>query len=156
MADEDEFDDFDEPELNIEVDESEEELEEDEFIERERDIDDHPHEIVSSKNITVIVVPDIERKTQDFMSLMEFTAVLGIRAQQIDNGDTYFTQIENLTDAISIAKKELLEGSCPLIIERVISDKKPSWYSGTGIVFSVVEHWRVSELTLPQTVETLY
>jgi DNA-directed RNA polymerase subunit K/omega len=81
--------------------------------------------------------------TSDMMSLTEFCAVLGIRAQQIENGDDFYVDVLTENTSIDIAKKELYAGKSPCIVERVLNKKQ-------DIV--IVEHWKVSELTLPTTI----
>lgn len=138
--DDDDYDD----ELDDDVPEDESDLEETEEAEEEIDeVEAEPHE--SFDNITVIVVKPENRMTSDMMSLNEFCAVLGIRGAQIENGDDFYVDIQNENTSIEIAKKELLAGKSPCIVERVVDTK----YN-----ISVVEHWKVAELKLPDTVKS--
>jgi DNA-directed RNA polymerase subunit K/omega len=137
MADEEDYDDDDEVEVDGD-DDTDEDVEEDEEEVLE---EAEPHETFD--NITVVVVKPENRMTSDLMSLTEFCAVLGIRAQQIENGDDFYVDVTTENTAIDIAKKELYAGKTPCIVERVLHKKADT---------IIVEHWKVSELTLPITV----
>jgi hypothetical protein len=135
----DEYDEIDEIDeiMDDEDDSDAEETEEEEDIE-----DVEPHETFD--NITVIVVKPENRMTSDMMSLNEFCAILGIRGAQIEGGDDFYADLQYENTSIDIAKKELMASKSPCIVERVVDTKH-------NIV--TVEHWKVSELKLPDTVK---
>ncbi len=139
---EDLLEDLDEAE---EAEEGEEEDEdEDEETERETLVRETP--APSQKRLNVHVIPPDERRTSDMMSLFELAAVIGTRAQQIENGDISFCGDPSLSKAIDIAERELIERRCPLVIERTVFTSKDDIF---------VEHWRVNELGIPQSELTI-
>lgn len=76
-----------------------------------------------------------DRKTVPYLTKFEKTSVLGIRAQQISAGAPLMIQVGKLKEPIEMAKKELIEGKCPLIIRRYLPNK-------------TYEDWRVDELLI--------
>ncbi len=137
MTDSSDDSDYDaEIEADAQDDISEDDIEEDD-TEVDQDIASNINE---SKLITVKITAEQNRITHDRMTLCELSSIIGIRAQQIENSDMIYCDIEDETDAIKIAKKELKLGVCPLCIEREISRK--------GNVVHV-EIWDANELTLP-------
>lgn len=92
---------------------------------------------------TITVVPPDERITNDIMSIHERARIIGLRAESLARGDKVFLTSDEkigLTDAISLAEKELYLRRTPYIIERAIN------INGT-----IVEHWSVNELYFPIT-----
>lgn len=78
-----------------------------------------------------------DRITSEVMTKFELTEVISIRAKQIENDiSVIFVDVENLTDPIEIAKKEIIEKKCPLSIVRMITDK-------------IAEKWHVNEMAIP-------
>ena len=125
-----------------------------EFLEKEEDIDygvydnksinlniDNPYiydfynpdkEVLNlMKNIRI--VKNDERRTSEFLTKFEFTEVVSQRAKHIESGSMIFTDYENLSDPISIAKKEIFDKKCPLSIIRMYNDM-------------IGEIWQVNEL----------
>jgi DNA-directed RNA polymerase subunit K/omega len=136
-----EDDDYGEPD-NLEPDEDEDE---DEDEDDETTVPEDPPPQDTFDNITVVVQKPENRMTSDLMSLTEYCAVLGVRAQQIENGDDFYIDIQFENNSIDIAKKELLAGKSPCIIERILDTKHN---------ITIVEHWKISELKLPTTTES--
>ncbi len=99
-----------------------------------------PASSASRKRLHVHVVPPDERRTSDMMSLHELAAVVGVRAQQIDNGDVSYCRETHHTKAIKIAEQEILEKRCPLTVERTVLQRDDHIY---------VEHFSVNELAVP-------
>ncbi len=140
------MDDFPE-DFDIDEPDDESEIDEDDVLESDEDVDDNisvPEtkydESKRENRIIVKVSKKEDRKTSNYMSLFEMSAILGIRAQQIENGDICYVDIGDLTDSISIAKKELRERMCPASIEREIQRKDN---------ISTVEIWEANELINP-------
>lgn len=76
-----------------------------------------------------------ERITIPRITKYEKAHVLGVRAAQISCGAPPFVDIEDETDSLKIARKELLEGKIPFIIRRKFPDGS-------------FEDWPISELEL--------
>lgn len=87
---------------------------------------------------TIYVIADEKRRTSQKMSSFELTEVIGVRISQIERGVPPNIDIKNLSDPISIARMELIEGRNPLIIERKMKEED-------NIIY--VEHWKVKEMT---------
>ncbi len=97
---------------------------------------------------TIIIMHPSQRMTIPYMSIYEFTEVIAQRAAQLTNKNELrkepitFTDIGNLSDAIKIARKEILDKKCPLSIRRKISEN-PYTHE------IIVEEWSVNELGIP-------
>lgn len=83
----------------------------------------------------VIVRPE-DRKTDSRMTIYEYAEVVGIRAQQLENGGVCYTDTGTESDLIKQAKKEISDKKCPLSIKRERSE-------------GIVEIWHVNEMTMP-------
>ncbi len=77
-----------------------------------------------------------DRRTSEIMSKFEYTEVISIRAKQIENGGQCFTTVENISDPLDKAKKEIRDKKCPLDIIRAITD-------------TIYERWHVNEMSVP-------
>lgn len=77
---------------------------------------DHMEIIEESKSKTT------ERITIPRMTKYERAHILGVRASQISSGAPPFVDIEDETDSLKIARKELIEGKIPFIIRRKFPD----------------------------------
>ncbi len=123
-----------------ENDENDEDDEEEEDDDDENNIiidnDDISKIIANKSNIKIeyIVKPE-NRITSQYITLFELSQVVGKRATQISNGSKIYVNYKNLTNAIDIAKKEILEKKCPLAILR-------------GIGLDKYECWNVNELMI--------
>jgi len=93
------------------------------------------HQIPESTEINI--VPPNQRITSEYMTIYEYTMVVGTRATHIENGSVLFTDPRELFDPRDIAKKEINELKCPLSITRKISPTK-------------IEIWMVNEMIKPQ------
>ncbi len=126
--------DEDEPDADVDVDDDE-----DDDPDAERSISKirkHVyHQIPESTEI--IIVDPKNRITSEYMTLYEYSIIVGIRATHISNGSVLYTDPEGLFDPRDIAKKEISENKCPLSITRKISPKK-------------IEVWEVNEMIKPQ------
>ena len=80
-----------------------------------------------------IQVSNEDRITKNIMTIYEKVRVLGIRAQQINNGAKCMIKINQNLSAMEIAKLELDAGMTPLKIKRTLPSNK-------------YEIWKISEL----------
>lgn len=97
-----------------------------------------PLKMRDGDHINIVVVPNVDRITSNFISLPEFTEATGIRASQIERGSHIFTDVTGMADPIKMAHKEFRDRKNPLILERVIE-------TNGNIVY--VEHWKVRDMT---------
>jgi DNA-directed RNA polymerase I, II, and III subunit RPABC2 len=77
-------------------------------------------ETVETSNITV--VPQDQNKTISKLSRYEFAQLLVHRIRMYNAEPIAFVDIDGITDPEEIAKKELREGKCPLLIGRTIGN----------------------------------
>lgn len=82
-----------------------------------------------------LVVPPEERRTSHRLSMAEKTNLIGIRASHIEKGAPIYVDIDNITDILDIAKKELREKKFPFLLERKINDFE-------------VEYWDPNKMTI--------
>lgn len=76
------------------------------------------------------------RATLNRMTIYEKAHIIGVRASQLSDDAPPFVDIENMTDCIQIANKELEERKLPFIIRRNLPD-------GT------FEDWPIDDLLIP-------
>lgn len=95
------------------VEEDEEEDVEDEETEQPFDITS-----VSDYNKEIHIIPSEERMTRNVLSLAEMTALTSIRATQIQQNNNCLVDTTDLTDPRAMARRELMEGKCPLYVRR--------------------------------------
>lgn len=76
-----------------------------------------------------------ERVTMPRMTKYERAHILGVRASQLNAGAPPFVDIEDETDSLKIARKELDEHKIPFIIRRKFPDGS-------------YEDWPINELEL--------
>jgi DNA-directed RNA polymerase I, II, and III subunit RPABC2 len=131
VEDDVEIDDL--PNAKVDIDDEDDELE-----------DDYPvvpkllhtyHQVPESTEI--IIVPVNQRITSEYMTIYEYSMVVGTRATHIANGSTIYVDPHGLSDARDIAKKEINQNKCPLSVTRKISPTK-------------LEIWEVNEMIKPQ------
>lgn len=97
--------------------------------------------VISSDTRKIIVVPSEEKQSSNMMTLAEVSRAIAIRAKQISNNPYSYTDIGDLSDAISIARKELFDRRSPLVLERRMG------YTSAGE--SIVEMWTVRHMAFP-------
>lgn len=118
--------DEDENEENEEYDEDndDDEAENNELL-LQMEIDDELNNQlnISSENIELIVHPD-ERITSNYLSKLEYSYVIGLRAEDIAKGCPKYVDYKGLSDPIDIANKELYENKFPISIKRHIGLNK--------------------------------
>lgn len=83
-------------------------------------------------------VPPEERRTSSMLSIHECSNILATRSTQIEYGDSIvYVDYTGLDDSYHIALKELVNGKCPLLINRS--------YEYNDVKY--VETWKVREMT---------
>jgi len=96
-------------------------------------------DIEEEDNDLVYVVPSNERTTSEKLSEYEVAELINVRAVNISNGGTIYTDVKNLIDPIEMAKKELIDRRCPLYIKRQIGCNE------RGVLF--IEKWSPNEMS---------
>ncbi len=128
-----------EDDVPVEIEEEEEEVE---------NVPLEPAAADAHKIVRNIIVPDSERKTSDMMSRFEMTNAVTIRASQIERFNNPLVDTAGMTDPVKMAKKELMNRRCPLIIRRKVGTIEKS--TPEGIILEVYyELWRVNEMKFP-------
>ena len=78
--------------------------------------------------------------TEPILTKYEYTQCLGMRAQQLAMGAEPLIKLtEDLNDPVLIAKEEIKQRKCPLIIEKSYGNKK--------------EYWKLEDLTILDDVD---
>lgn len=115
MADDGDFDDYD--------DNGDEFFEEDDQLDEVQDgqADGEKIELLQQEEVGQAVDKD-KRITTPFMTKYERARVLGTRALQISMCAPIMVELENETDPLQIAMKELKSKKIPLIIRRYLPD----------------------------------
>ena len=84
-----------------------------------------------------LIVADEDRITSDVLSKYEIIDLINIRATQISKGVRALTDVTGLRDPISMAKKEIFDNQCPLLVKRHIGNNK-------------FEIWNPNEMSKPK------
>ena len=138
----DEVDDED-SEVDEELDEDEElegDKEDISTIKQEKSLEKELLVKETHSNILPIRVRDRDKRmTSDSIDIYELAGVVGLRAKQIENGDKYYVDSEYCSNAIDIARKEILLKQSPMIVERTVAVYK---------TYKIVEQWSVNELVV--------
>lgn len=95
----------------------------------------HEYKPIISQDI--IILHEEHRRTSDVMTIFEYTNIISQRALQINAGGPCYTNVDDLTNPLEMATKELQDKKCPLNIQRSITDK-------------IYEQWSANELSLPR------
>jgi hypothetical protein len=96
--------------------------------------DDTNHDFVEDTpyNCEIIIVKNENRVTSHVLSIFEQTQILTIRIKQLRWDGIALTDITGLTDAASIAKRELMMRKTPIMLRRyvgaVVTDGKKRLY----------------------------
>lgn len=96
---------------------------EEEFLTDDDDDDDDEEEFLEIEKSENIVDED-DRLTSDFICLEELTNLISTRAAHIENGSVPLVKIELQDTPKEIAVRELLEGKLPLLLIRHVGNKK--------------------------------
>lgn len=99
------------------------------------DIEYYPEE--DGGEMEEIIVAMEDRITSDILSKYEIVELISIRATQISKGDKPFTDVESLRDPIAMAKKELYDNRCPLLVKR-------------GVGNNMYEYWNPNYMSKPK------
>ena len=118
-----------------------EEIEEVELDENDLELDDATQSFIYEYNplvhkVNIYYNPE-DRRMSEVMTKFEYTEAVSIRARQIENGGSCFTDVAGLTDPILMAEKEIADKKCPLDLLRHATDRH-------------IERWHVNEMTIPQ------
>lgn len=92
-------------------------------IEAEMEEADEEKEYANSNVCEELVLDDADRMTSDRVSMLEYTEITGIRAEDIARHDNCFVSIDGLTDPIKMAEREFAMRKCPLRIKRELGFK---------------------------------
>lgn len=99
------------------------------------DVEYYPEE--DGGEMEEIIVAMEDRITSDILSKYEIVELISIRATQISKGDKPFTDVESLRDPIAMAKKELYDNRCPLLVKR-------------GVGNNMYEYWNPNYMSKPK------
>jgi DNA-directed RNA polymerase subunit K/omega len=104
---------------------------------------------------TVIIIDPKNRKTSNMISKVELVEAIGIRAGQISQRATVFVDINRkdktmVDDPIAIAKMEIAQRRCPLVLRRVV---KQATNRKTGHVTEWVEDFAVNDMIYPSSLK---
>ena len=128
--------DMEEMEADEEIDETEADNEMEEIEADAEEMEEYyPEEDAGNKE--EIVVKEEDRITSDVLSKYEMVELISIRATQISKGDHPFVEVNGLRDPISMAKKELYENRCPLLVKRHIGN-------------NMYEYWNPNNMSKPK------
>ena len=119
--------------------------------ESDEDIFKEEEETPLKDDIKIIYrVPDDERITTNILSLFEMTKIVGLRAQQIANGNTdnpvIFVDAEDIINSASIekekemAEKEILEKRCPYKIRRTYQQGNITYFEEFDVNEMIIIH----------------
>lgn len=92
----------------------------------------------------IIYVQPNQRICSEVMTKFEYAMVLSTRAKQLEDTDTAYTDVRDITDPIKKAQKEIADKMCPLSIIRVRTTDNHN---------IIAEKWHVNEMAIPS--ETL-
>mmetsp|Transcript_25045 Transcript_25045/g.57876 ORF Transcript_25045/g.57876 Transcript_25045/m.57876 type:complete len:153 (-) Transcript_25045:355-813(-) len=90
-------------------------------------------EVLNASSASGSTVPISERITTRYLTKYERARILGTRALQISMNAPVMVDLDGMTDALSIAAKELRERVIPIVIRRYLPDGS-------------YEDWKVDEL----------
>ena len=88
---------------------------------------------------TIKVNPE-DRITSEVLTKFEYAEAISHRAKQIEDGDTPYTDIGDLSDPIDMAKKEIADKKCPLSFKRDRTSE---------LDMTIAEIWQVNEMAVP-------
>ena len=131
--------DIDEDPIDIIDEEPQEDYDSEDYDSDKEDYDyeDQQEEDFPEAETTEIIVNDEDRITSDVLSKYELIELISIRATQISKGNRVFTDIAGLRDPISMAKKEIFDNQCPLLVKRHIGN-------------NMYEVWNPNEMSKPK------
>lgn len=95
----------------------------------------------------IIVVAPENRRTSSMMNRFELTEAISIRTAQLAARPTAMTDTSGLDNPCDMAKKEISDGKCPLILRRAIAHKEDK---ATNRMITIVEDWDVNKMSKPE------
>lgn len=113
--------------------------EEEEEDDEEEDLSTQPYE-----KVIVKISPD-KRMTSIMLTSFEQTELISNRIEQINAGGEKFVDVSDLTDATSMAKRELAARRCPLKIQRTMGKRVDK---AKRLIYEYVEEWDPNEMIL--------
>ena len=141
MSSEDEdFDYADESETEeSEVGESEsaEDLDDEAEYPEERQVD-----YIDPLHCRNYIIPPDERRTSSILTKEEVSKLLSMRIAQIEHNSPILTDVTGLTSPIAMAKKELIDRKCPILVHREDTSKRT-------LTSKYFEVWDPNEMGLP-------
>lgn len=102
----------------------------------EEEIEEYEEEFPEIET-TEYIIADEDRVTSDVLSKYEIVELINIRATQISKGNRPFTDVKGLRNPNDMAKKEIFDNQCPLLIKRHIGNNK-------------YEIWNPNEMSKPK------
>lgn len=127
------------------VDESEDDDTTEQMTEEEGDEEEEEEVERETRKYEILVVktPLKERISSDILNIFEITELVNSRIVQINEGGEVFTDVRDLTDATTMAQRELASRKCPLMVQRVMREKidKPA-----AKIYRYVEDWDPNEM----------
>ncbi len=102
------------------------------------------HDIRSISNHVkeIIIVRPENRMTSNVMSKYEMTEYCSIRAEQIAEYNNCMADITGLSDPVLMAKRELMQRRCPLMLRRAVGSRMIR-----GELVAHYEDWNPAEMT---------
>lgn len=98
---------------------------------------------VSIYNKEIIIVTPNKRQTSDILSRYEMTEIISIRSTQIAQYNNPMVDSTGLSNPVDIAKRELMNRMCPLMLRRMVGEIKNE---KTGILELYAEDWCPNEM----------
>jgi DNA-directed RNA polymerase subunit K/omega len=83
---------------------------------------------VSEYNNEINIVPADERMSRNVLSVQEMTAIVSIRAQQIQEKNNCLVDTAGLSCPIKMAMSELMARKCPLYVRRCVDGTDSNAY----------------------------
>lgn len=75
-----------------------------------------------------IIVSNDDRRTSDTLNKFEYSAILSERTEYISEDSTTFINIDGMDDPREIAKAEIRQRKCPIMIKRYVGTKDGQKY----------------------------
>jgi DNA-directed RNA polymerase I, II, and III subunit RPABC2 len=95
-----------------------------------------------SSSVVEYQTPNEYRITSDCLNYPEFVNLIGVRTTHISAGAVPYVNIDGMTDPREMALKEMMEGKCPFLIKRYITNTSSST---PKIIF---ELWNPNEMII--------
>jgi len=113
-----------------------------EFLDDAAEFSFHDIRKISNHIAEVVIVKPENRLTTNVMSKYEMTEYVSIRTEQIAEYNNCMADITGLDDPVDMAKRELMERKCPLMLRRYVGRRL---IKGEYVQF--YEDWNPAEMT---------